>query len=146
MYKTEKTQLNVFLDTTRSILQTLAGHAQEVEKIIHDKFRNSVDIMPRGTRHITLLYHQVRVVHQLFAYVHTEALILIDLFTQCVIVATRPLLLSALMERLDNLERDREYCAGFLDLIKTLITTGIKSASKTLQILSNSDSLLGTLI
>jgi hypothetical protein len=59
VYKTERTQLNVFLDTTKSILQTLAGHAQEVEKIIHATFRNSVDSMPRGTRHITLLYHHV---------------------------------------------------------------------------------------
>lgn len=59
VYKTEKTQLNAFLDTTRSILRTLAGHAQEVEKIIHVRFRNSVDTLPRGTRHTTLLYHQV---------------------------------------------------------------------------------------
>lgn len=60
VYKTEKTQVNVFLDTTRAILQRLAGYAQEVERIIHATFRNSVDSMPRGTRHITLLYHQVR--------------------------------------------------------------------------------------
>ncbi|GKZ67843.1 hypothetical protein AnigIFM50267_002395 [Aspergillus niger] len=118
VYKTEKTQLNVFLDTTKSILQTLAGHAQEVEKIIHATFRNSVDSMPRGTRHITLLYHQ------------------------CVIVATRPLLLSALMERLSTLNSTNEEIGNSLDLTKTLITAGIKSASKTLQIISNSDSLL----
>ncbi|KAJ5334559.1 hypothetical protein N7452_006962 [Penicillium brevicompactum] len=118
VYKTEKTQVNVFLDTTRSILQRLAGHAQEVENIIHATFRNSVDSMPRGTRHITLLYHQ------------------------CVIVATRPLLLSALMERLLKLDSNSWDVGGTLDLTKTLITTGIKSASKTLQILSHSDSLL----
>lgn len=59
MYKTEKTQLRAFLEMTRSILHTLAGHAQEVEKIIHVRFSNSVDTMPEGTRHITLLYHQV---------------------------------------------------------------------------------------
>lgn len=44
---------------TRSILHTLADHAQEVEKIIHVRFSNFVDTMPKGTRHVTLLYHQV---------------------------------------------------------------------------------------
>ncbi|UDD65176.1 hypothetical protein AFCA_012370 [Aspergillus flavus] len=43
---------------TRSILHTLADHAQEVEKIIHVRFSNFVDTMPKGTRHVTLLYHQ----------------------------------------------------------------------------------------
>lgn len=61
IYKTEKTELGPFLQKTRSILQTLAGHAQTIENIIHTKFQNSVDTMPRGTRHITLLYHQVRI-------------------------------------------------------------------------------------
>lgn len=61
VYKSEKTQLGAFLETTRSILHTLAGYAEEVEKIIHAKFRNSVDRTPNGTRHITLLYHQVGV-------------------------------------------------------------------------------------
>ncbi|KAE8340570.1 hypothetical protein BDV24DRAFT_175258 [Aspergillus arachidicola] len=118
VYKTEKTQIGAFLEMTRSILHTLAGHAQEVEKIIHVRFSNSVDTMPKGTRHITLLYHQ------------------------CVIVATRPLLLSALIERLENLDHEREYWQSFLALTKTLISTGIKSAVKMLQILSNDDNIL----
>ncbi|KAE8408672.1 hypothetical protein BDV37DRAFT_295264 [Aspergillus pseudonomiae] len=118
VYKTEKTQVGSFLEMTRSTLQTLAGHAQEVEKIIHVRFSNSVDTMPKGTRHITLLYHQ------------------------CVIVATRPLLLSALIERLENLDHEREYWRSFLALTKTLISIGIKSAVKMLQILSNDDNLL----
>lgn len=59
------------------------------------------------------------------------------------IVATRPLLLSALMERLKNLDHEREDWQEFLALTKTLISTGIKSAVKTLQILSNNDNLLG---
>lgn len=37
----------------------MAGHAEEIEKVIHHKFQNSVDSMPKGTRHITLVYHQV---------------------------------------------------------------------------------------
>ncbi|KAJ5093546.1 hypothetical protein N7456_009407 [Penicillium angulare] len=118
VYKYERTSLGVFLDKTRSILHTLAGNAQEVENIIHLRFRNSVDTMPSGTRHITLLYHQ------------------------CVIVATRPLLLSALMERLENLDNEREDWQEFLALTKTIISVGIKSAAKTLQILSDDECLV----
>ncbi|KAH8433304.1 fungal specific transcription factor domain-containing protein [Aspergillus melleus] len=118
IYKNEKTALGTFLEKTRSILQTMAGHAQEIENIIHLRFQNSVDTMPRGTRHITLLYHQ------------------------CVIFATRPLLLSVLKERLDKLGHEEENWESFLAPTKTLISTGIKSAAKTLQILSDEDSLL----
>lgn len=59
IYKTERTQLGTFLEQTRSILHTMAGHAQDIEKIIRLKFQNSLDTMPKGTRHITLSYHQV---------------------------------------------------------------------------------------
>lgn len=59
IYKAGKTQLGVFLETIRSTLRTMAGHAQEIEDIVSTKFRNSVKTMPRVTRHITLLYHQV---------------------------------------------------------------------------------------
>ncbi|GAB1210333.1 hypothetical protein APSETT445_009124 [Aspergillus pseudonomiae] len=118
IYKNEKTQLGTFLETTRSILHTMAGHAQEIESIIHMKNENSVDTMPKGTRHITLLYHQ------------------------CVIVATRPLLLSVLKERLDKLDHGEEDWQNFLAPTKSLISTGIKSAAKTLQILTHEDSLL----
>lgn len=59
IYRTEKTQLGVFLEMTRSILHTMAGHAQEIESIINLKSQNAVDTMPKGTRHVTLLYHQV---------------------------------------------------------------------------------------
>ncbi|KAE8355439.1 Zn(II)2Cys6 transcription factor [Aspergillus coremiiformis] len=118
IYKTEKTQLGTFLEKTRSILHTMAGHAQEIEHIIHLKFQHSVDTMPQGTRHITLLYHQ------------------------CVIVATRPLILSVLKERLDKLGHGEEDWQNFLAPTKNLISTGIKSAAKTLQILTDEDSLL----
>lgn len=66
---------------------------------------------------------------------------------QCVIVATRPLLLSVLKERLEKLgqeEEEYEY-EHFLALTTTVISTGIKSAVKTLQILAHEDSLLGML-
>ncbi|KAF4965665.1 hypothetical protein FSARC_6560 [Fusarium sarcochroum] len=120
LYKPEKTPLGQFLEQTKSILHTLAHHAQDIERIISLKFRNSVDTMPRGTRYITLLYHQ------------------------CVIVATRPLLLSVLKERLDILGHPGdENWESFLNQTAAVISTGIKSAVKTLQILSSEYSLLG---
>lgn len=59
IYKTEKTELGSFLETTMSLLQTMAGHAQEIEGIFNFQFEGSMDTMSKGTRHITLLYHQV---------------------------------------------------------------------------------------
>ncbi|KZL64578.1 Zn(II)2Cys6 transcription factor, partial [Colletotrichum tofieldiae] len=93
VYKSEKTPLGEFLESTRSILRTLAGHAQEIERITRFKLQNSVDAVPKDTRGITLLYHQ----------------------------------------------RNAENIPAPLI---TLIWTGIKSAMKTLQILSSEDSLL----
>lgn len=120
VYKPTKTSLATYLEQTRSTLQSLAHHAQEIEKIICLKFQDSVDTMPKGTRHITLLYHQ------------------------CVIVATRPLLLSVLKERLDMLGHQGDgNWETFLAHTGAIISTGIKSAAKTLQILSSEYSLLG---
>lgn len=60
LYKPEKTPLGQFLEQTKAILRTLAHHAQEIERIISLKFKNNtVDTMPRGTKYIMLLYHQV---------------------------------------------------------------------------------------
>ncbi|KAM0187692.1 hypothetical protein ACHAPI_011012 [Fusarium lateritium] len=109
-----------FLEQTKAILRTLAHHAQEIERIISLKFKdNTGDTMPRGTKYIMLLYHQ------------------------CVIVATRPLLLSVLKERLDILGHPgNENSEAFLGQTATVISTGIKSAVKTLQILTSEYSLL----
>jgi hypothetical protein len=62
---------------------------------------------------------------------------------QCVIVATRPLLLSVLKERLEKLGKAEEDWHKFLALPKLLIATGIKSAEKTLQMLGDENGLLG---
>lgn len=59
------------------------------------------------------------------------------------IVATRPLLLSVLKERLENMDLAEEDWQSFLALTTSLISTGINSAAKTLQILSDNDSILG---
>lgn len=61
-------------------------------------------------------------------------------------VATRPLLLLVLKERLDNINRGREDFRSFdsfLVLTTTLIITGIRSAEKTVHILSHEETLLG---
>lgn len=50
---------------TRSILKSLADHAQEIEETIQLRFQNSVGRLPKGTRLVTLTYHQVGI-HCLF--------------------------------------------------------------------------------
>ncbi|KAI1204694.1 uncharacterized protein F4807DRAFT_446372 [Annulohypoxylon truncatum] len=118
VYKPHITPLGTFLEQTRSILHTLAHHAQEIEKII-SLLQSSVGTMPRDTRHLTLMYHQ------------------------CVIVATRPLLLSVLKERFDvSGYPSDDHCESFLAQTGTVISTGIKSAAKTLRILTSEYSLL----
>jgi proline utilization trans-activator len=64
---------------------------------------------------------------------------------QCVIIATRPLLLSVLKERLEKLCHAEEDWHNFSALPKSLISIGIKSAVKTLQILCDENSFLGNL-
>jgi hypothetical protein len=58
-------------------------------------------------------------------------------------VATRPLLLSVLKERLEKLGRAEEDWQKFLALPKSLIETGVKSAEKILQIIGDENGLLG---
>lgn len=59
------------------------------------------------------------------------------------VVATRPLLLSVLKERLEKLGHQEDDWQSFLAPTKALISTGIKSAVKSLQILTDESSLLG---
>lgn len=59
------------------------------------------------------------------------------------VVATRPLLLSVLKERLERLGQREDNWESFLAPTKALISTGIKSAIKSLQILTDENSLLG---
>jgi hypothetical protein len=55
------------------------------------------------------------------------------------------LLLSVLKERLEKLGRAEEDWQKFLALPMSLISIGIKSAEKTLQIIGDGNGLLGTL-
>ncbi|KAI1840695.1 hypothetical protein JX266_013102 [Neoarthrinium moseri] len=117
VYKSETVPLGTFIEQTRSILHTLANHASELKRIISLSFHSSVGAVSRRTRYVFLLYHQ------------------------CVIVATRPLLLSVLKERLDTLG----YMSSSKDLlVRTwpVISVGLKSAVKTVEILTSEYSLL----
>ncbi|RAL11793.1 Zn(II)2Cys6 transcription factor [Aspergillus homomorphus CBS 101889] len=123
IYRAEKTQIGRFLDVTSDILQKMAGLAEEIEKIFPAGFQDSMDTMPHETRYIILLYHQ------------------------CVIMATRPLLLSVLRERLEKLGRaEEEEWQKFLALPKSLLSIGIRSAVKTLEILSDENIILETFL
>ncbi|GKZ32774.1 hypothetical protein AbraIFM66950_002398 [Aspergillus brasiliensis] len=118
VYRTDKTQLGPFLEVTRGILQAMASLAEEIEKIFPAGFHASLDIMPHDLRYIILLYHQ------------------------CVITATRPLLLSVLQARLGKLGRAEEEWHEAVALPKSLLSTGIRSAVKTLEILSDENIVL----
>ncbi|PIG83539.1 Zn(II)2Cys6 transcription factor [Aspergillus arachidicola] len=118
IYKTEETQLGIFLEQTRSVLHTMAGLAQEIESAVSIQLQKPLHRVPRETRLIMLIYHQ------------------------CVIVATRPLLLSVLKERLEKLGHGEEDWQSLLVATEALIATGIKSAAKTLQLLTDEDDLL----
>lgn len=60
IYKTEKTPLDKFLDITRSILETMARYAEEIENMIDVSLHGSQDNLPEESRRTILLYHQVR--------------------------------------------------------------------------------------
>jgi proline utilization trans-activator len=120
IYKETRAQLDSFLEMTRDILHCLAEMAQEIEHIVSLKITNLVDSISKETRNVALLYHQ------------------------CVIKATRPLLLSVLKDRLESLHRneDGEDWEDYISKTKPLISEGIKSAIKTVDILSSDETLL----
>ena len=66
-------------------------------------------------------------------------------FLQCVIIATRPLLLSVLKERMEKLIQSEEEWHKFLILPRSLVSIGIKSAVKSLEILYDEKSYSITL-
>ena len=59
------------------------------------------------------------------------------------IIATRPLLLSVLKEKVENLDRPEEEWQDFFVLPRNLVSIGIRSAVKSLEILSDDEILLG---
>ncbi|PYH96245.1 Zn(II)2Cys6 transcription factor [Aspergillus ellipticus CBS 707.79] len=111
VYRTERHPIESFIEKTKTILNTMAGLAKELEDFVNTKFSSPVNSMSKGMRHILLLYHQ------------------------CVIFATRPLLLAVLRERLDKLDLPPDCCRRIVPLMETLITTGVNSAAKSLRLL-----------
>ncbi|XRM47773.1 hypothetical protein ABZX51_010736 [Aspergillus tubingensis] len=111
VYRTERRPIESFIEKTKTILNTMADLARELKDFINTKFAGPVNSMSKGMRHILLLYHE------------------------CVIVATRPLLLAVLRERLDKLGLPLECCRRIVPLMETLMSTGINSATKSLQLL-----------
>ena len=63
IYYAERMRLDKFLETTRSILEKMAEVAEEIESTIQVRFQQSIYIISKETRHITLLYHQVCAAH-----------------------------------------------------------------------------------
>lgn len=120
----------------------MAKYAEEIEDMFNINFHDSGENVPEETRHTILLYHQVN------STIDNPTPILflkltLNKSTQCIIVATRPLLLSVLKERLEKLGREEEDWQKFLTLPKSLISIGIKSAEKTLQIIGSENGVLG---
>lgn len=68
---------------------------------------------------------------------------LLTSLVKCVIIATRPLLLSVLKGRMESLDRPEEEWQDFLVVPRNLISIGIRSAVKSLEIISDDDILLG---
>lgn len=62
------------------------------------------------------------------------------------IIATRPLLLSVLKERMEKLDRPEQEWLRLLILPRSLVSIGIKSAVKSLEILSDEGIILGMLM
>ncbi|OJJ42134.1 hypothetical protein ASPZODRAFT_105758 [Penicilliopsis zonata CBS 506.65] len=122
IFRTEKTPLGHFMDLTREILQAMAGLAEEIEDIFPSGFQSSMDTMPHDMRFIILLYHK------------------------CVILATRPLLLSVLKERMEKIDRPEEEWHQFLVLPRSIVSIGIKSAIKSLEIISDDNIILETFL
>ena len=125
--------------STRSILEAMAKYAEEIEDMFNINFHGSGDNAPEEIRHTILLYHQASL------YIVRDGSITDKFFqyVQCIIIATRPLLLSVLKERLEKLGREEEDWQKFLTLPKSLISIGIKSAEKILQMLSDENALVG---
>lgn len=48
-----------YLECTKSVLRKMADLAQKLENLIDAKFKNSVDILPKGILHVMLSYHHV---------------------------------------------------------------------------------------
>lgn len=116
-----------YLAKVQSTLRKTAGLADELEGMINNKFKNSIDSMPKSAIQLRLMYHQVRqATHALI--MHTEEL-------QCTILAIRPLLLSLLSSFMRSRSKATDFFTGLPSSIHVLLEACQRAAVKTINIL-----------
>ncbi|KAE8153471.1 hypothetical protein BDV25DRAFT_149542 [Aspergillus avenaceus] len=101
----------IFLRKVRSVLQEMTNLSRELEDVFTHRFSNSVDALSGVTTRLTLSCHQ------------------------CIIVTTRPLVLSLLWERLSCFE-EGDVFRTLSSPVQTLLQACTDSAIKSLRILT----------
>ncbi|RAL10199.1 putative C6 transcription factor, partial [Aspergillus homomorphus CBS 101889] len=111
IYSADGTLGGLFLRKVRSVLQEMTDLSRELDEVFSNHFANSVDALSGVTTRLTLSCHL------------------------CIIVTTRPLVLSLLWERLSCYEKGVEF-RTLSSPVQTLLQACIDSAVKSLKILS----------
>ncbi|GKZ91399.1 hypothetical protein AnigIFM59636_003652 [Aspergillus niger] len=111
VYSADGTLGGVFLRKVRSVLQEMTTLSQELDEVFSNRFANSVDSLSGVTTRLTLSCHL------------------------CIIVTTRPLVLSLLWERLGCFEAGTEF-RTLSPPVQALLQACIDSATKSLRILT----------
>ncbi|PYH42521.1 putative C6 transcription factor [Aspergillus saccharolyticus JOP 1030-1] len=111
VYSPDGTLGGLFLRKVRSVLQEMSDLSRELDEVFSNRFANSVDALSGVTTRLTLSCHS------------------------CIIVTTRPLVLSLLWERLSCYEEGAEF-RTLSSPVQTLLQACIDSAIKSLKILS----------
>ncbi|GLA73544.1 hypothetical protein AtubIFM55763_004470 [Aspergillus tubingensis] len=111
VYSADGTLGGVFLRKVRSVLQEMTTLSQELDEVFSHRFANSVDSLSGVTTRLTLSCHL------------------------CIIVTTRPLVLSLLWERLGCYEAGTEF-RTLSPPVQALLQACIDSATKSLRILT----------
>ncbi|OJJ94763.1 hypothetical protein ASPACDRAFT_127913 [Aspergillus aculeatus ATCC 16872] len=111
VYSADGTLGGLFLRKVRSVLQEMSDLSRELDEVFSNRFANSVDALSGVTTRLTLSCHL------------------------CIIVTTRPLVLSLLWERLSCYEEGAEF-RTLSSPVQTLLQACIDSAVKSLKILS----------
>ncbi|GKZ39165.1 hypothetical protein AbraIFM66950_012002 [Aspergillus brasiliensis] len=111
VYSADGTLGGAFLRKVRSVLQEMTTLSQELDEVFSHRFANSVDSLSGVTTRLTLSCHL------------------------CIIVTTRPLVLSLLWERLGCFEAGTQF-RTLSPPVQTLLQACIDSATKSLRILT----------
>ncbi|KIW80709.1 hypothetical protein Z517_07325 [Fonsecaea pedrosoi CBS 271.37] len=116
---------NTYLSKVRSVLKQMADIAKQLEEVIDFKFKSSLETLSKGALYLRMLYNQ------------------------CIVLATRPLLLCLLQETLQSLRPGSNGVKVYIPpSIRDLLKTCSDSATKTLKMLSalSSHSFLDTFL